>query len=109
MLAGCGGGNSGDDNPGTVALETGTTATNDDVLTAITTAPVGTRQAMFDYIEDEYLWYADLPSVDLNDEKYADLRTLLEDLRKRPEDRFSGLANAVSQVQRFQELSLIHI
>jgi len=103
LLSGCGGGNSGDSSQSVGALDIGNTATVDDVLAAITTAPLDIRQEMFDFIEDEYLWYADLPSVDLNNERYADLRTLMEDLRKVPEDRFSGLANAVSQTQRFQQ------
>ena len=100
-LAGCVGGNSGDGT--TLASGSGSNATLDDVLKAVTTASESVRQEMFDYIEDEYLWYADLPSVDLSNPQYADLRILLEDLRKTPEDRFSSLSNAVSQAQRFQQ------
>ena len=102
-IAGCVGGNSGDRTMLASGLDNSNNTTTDDVLNAITTAPVSVRQEMFDYIEDEYLWYADLPSVDLSDSRYADLRILLEDLRKIPEDRFSGLSNAVSQTQRFEE------
>ena len=97
LLAGCVGGNSGDRAKSDTDI-----ATDDDVLRAVSTAPLSVRQEMFNYIEDEYLWYQDLPSVDLTDDTYADLRNLLEDLRKVPEDRFSYLANAVSQAQRFQ-------
>ena len=97
LLAGCVGGNSGDRAKSDTDI-----ATDDDVLRAVSTAPLSVRQEMFNYIEDEYLWYQDLPSVDLTVDTYADLRNLLEDLRKVPEDRFSYLANAVSQAQRFQ-------
>jgi len=99
-LAGCVGGNSGSR---TDSITAGLNATTEDVIKAVTTAPLSVRQEMFDYIEDEYLWYADLPIVDLNNPDYANLQTLLEDLRKLPEDRFSYLANAVSQSQRFQQ------
>lgn len=99
-LAGCVGGNSGSR---TDSITAGQNATTDDVIKAVTTAPLSVRQEMFDYIQDEYLWYADLPVVNLSDPAYANLQTLLEDLRKLPEDRFSYLANAVSQAQRFQQ------
>jgi len=99
-LAGCVGGNSGSRTDFTNVAQA---PTYEDVVKAATTAPLSVRQEMFDYIEDEYLWYADLPSIDLTNPDYANLSTLLEDLRKVPEDRFSYLANAVSQAQRFQQ------
>ena len=68
-IAGCVGGNSGDRTMLASGLDNSNNATPDDVLNAITTAPVSVRQEMFDYIENEYLWYADLPSVDLSDSK----------------------------------------
>ncbi len=98
-LAGCVGGNSGSR---TDIASANNSTTYEDVVKAATTAPLSVRQEMYNYIEDEYLWYADLPEINLNDPDYANLSTLLEDLRKVPEDRFSYLANAVSQSQRFQ-------
>jgi len=99
-LAGCVGGNSGNR---TQVASSGQGASYEDVIKAATTAPLSVRQEMFDYIQDEYLWYADLPSIDLSNPEYANLSTLLAALRKSPEDRFSYLANAVSQAQRFQQ------
>lgn len=69
-------------------------------LVAVTTATLSTRQALLDHMEDRYLWYQDLPSLDLSLEEYADLRVLLDDLRKQPEDRFSVLIDTAAQQQR---------
>lgn len=103
LLHGCVGGNSGSQSSSAGISAAGGTAAAEDVVRAITTAPVEIRQLMFDYIEDEYLWYSDLPSVDLTDQNYADLYTLLGKLRKVPEDRFSNLANAINQSRRYQQ------
>lgn len=69
-------------------------------LVAVTTAPLTTRQALFNHMEDRYLWYRDLPALDLSLNEYADLRLLLDDLRKQPEDRFSALIDTAAQQQR---------
>ena len=44
-----------------------------------------------------------MPSVDLTDPDYADLDVLLTDLRKIPEDRFSGFVDVSLQDQRFEQ------
>lgn len=67
------------------------------------TASIGVRQRLFDYMLDRYLWNEDVPSVDLTDPDYADLDVLLTDLRKIPEDRFSGFVNSSLQDQRFEQ------
>ena len=67
------------------------------------TASVDVRQRLFDYMIDRYLWNEDVPSVDLTDPDYADLDVLLTDLRKIPEDRFSGFVDVSLQDQRFEQ------
>ncbi len=54
------------------------------------------RQALFEHMVDRYLWFDQLPDLDLADESNANLRTLIASLRKQPEDRFSSVVNAVS-------------
>jgi C-terminal processing protease CtpA/Prc len=74
-----------------------------DALTALTTAPLSTRQALYAHMQDRYLWYNDIPPLDLTDPQYQNLGNLLEDLRKIPEDRFSGFADAALQQQRIEQ------
>lgn len=96
-LSACGG-NSADD-----ATKTDVALTTTDALVAVTTAPVATRQKLLNHMEDRYLWYQDMPVLDVDQEKYADLRNLLDDLKKLPEDRFSVLVNAATQEQRIDQ------
>lgn len=96
-LSACGGNSAEDSTKSAVAL------TTSEALRAVTTASVSTRQRLLTHMEDRYLWYRDLPSVDITREKYADLRNLLDDLKKTPEDRFSVLVNAASQEQRIDQ------
>ncbi len=74
-----------------------------DALTALTTAEEPLRQKLFDHMQDRYLWYRDLPPLDLTDSRYQNLSNLLEDVRKTPEDRFSGFADAALQQQRIEQ------
>lgn len=76
---------------------------NGNPFTAVSSAPVSVRQKLLAHMEDKYLWYRDLPTVDLEQEKYSDLRHLLDDLRKKPEDKFSALVDATGQQQRIDE------
>ncbi len=95
-LSACGG-NSGE------ITKTVTAPTNGDVLLALTTASLSTRQALLAHMEDRYLWYRDLPDLDITQEKYSDLGILLNDLKKQPEDRFSALVNTATQQQRIDQ------
>ncbi len=94
----CGGNSGAEQN-----LKTDVTPTENSAFTAVTAASVGTRQKLLAHMEDRYLWYQNLPELDLSSDKYADLRELLEDLKKQPEDRFSTLVNAVTQQQRLNQ------
>ncbi len=103
LVVACSGGSSGGSADQTANGDSNPDATTEDVLAALTDASVSVRQALLNHMEDRYLWYRDLPVLDLQNERYADLRNLLEDLRKKPEDQFSALTNAVSQEQRLQQ------
>lgn len=92
-LAACGGNGAAD-------TEAKASLIPDSALVAVTTASVATRQALFNHMQDRYLWYRDLPTLDLTLNEYADLRVLLDDLRKEPEDRFSALINTAEQQMR---------
>ena len=72
----------------------------------ITQSSLSTRQALVAHMEDRYLWFDQLPALDLADDSNADLRVLLSRLRKQPEDRFSTIVNAQAFGDRF-ELGLV--
>lgn len=74
-----------------------------DALTALTSAAVPLRQKLFDHMLDRYLWYRELPQLDLADEQYQNLGVLLDDLRQSPQDRFSGFVDAQLQQQRVEQ------
>ena len=74
-----------------------------DALTALTTASVPVRQKLFDHMQDRYLWYSELPQVDLAAQQYQNLGVLLDDLRQSPQDRFSGFVDAQLQQQRVEQ------
>lgn len=93
-LAGCGGGGGG------------TNSVTPDSEALIEQSDPAIRQALFDHMLDRYLWFDQLPALDLSDDANADLRILLTQLRKQPEDRFSAIVNAVAFGDRF-ELGLV--
>jgi len=96
-LAGCGGSGSAADSSGDSVP---------DAEKMITQSDPAVRQALFDHMLDRYLWFDQLPDLDLNDDSNADLRVLISRLRKQPEDRFSTVVNAQSFDDRF-ELGLV--
>ncbi len=98
-LAACGGNSAANDNANG---STENSLLPGNSLVAITTATLASRQALVDHMEDRYLWYQDLPALDISLSKYADLRVLLDDLRKQPEDRFSVLIDTAAQQQRIE-------
>ncbi|OED39073.1 hypothetical protein AB833_16140 [Chromatiales bacterium (ex Bugula neritina AB1)] len=98
LLAACGGGGSGGGSSSDNSL-----VTEEAVRAALSSASVDVRQMLYNYMDERYLWYREMPDLNLQEGRYADLELLLEELRKKPEDRFSALSNAVSQGQRFQQ------
>ena len=97
LLGACGGNSAGE------TSKIGTSLSTADAVLAVSDASVTTRQKLVNHMQDRYLWYREMPALDISEEKYSDLRTLLEDLKKRPEDRFSVLVSAFSQEQRIDQ------
>ncbi|MEM7207475.1 MAG: S41 family peptidase [Pseudomonadota bacterium] len=52
-------------------------------------ADTESRQRLVNNLANYYLWYTQLPAIDLSDSRYCSLPVLLEDLRYQAEDRFS--------------------
>lgn len=73
-----------------------------DAWAALTNAELSVRQRLRDHVVDRYLWYRDVPEVDLADTRFTNLGVLLDDIRKSPEDRFSGFVDAQLQQQRVE-------
>lgn len=98
LLAGCGGsGGSGMVDEGSQAVDTASSEA------LIVDAELPIRQRLLSHMQDRYLWFDQLPDIDPADPAYANLRTLIADLRKQPEDRFSAIVNAVSFNSRFEQ------
>lgn len=76
---------------------------NSDFQEVLGTADVTVRRKLHEHVLDRYLWYRDIPDLELSDDRYSDLNELLEALRKRPEDRFSGFVDSRLQQQRVDQ------
>ena len=79
LLAACGGGGGGGGG--------GTASSNEGEFCA----DLQSRQNFVSLMQDVYLWYDRLPTVNLDDNRYCSLENLLEDLRYKAEDRFSRI------------------
>ncbi|MEM7257784.1 MAG: S41 family peptidase, partial [Pseudomonadota bacterium] len=77
-------------------------AKNSDAWSALTSADVPLRQRLLTHVTDRYLWYRDVPEIDITEPQYADLGVLLDSIRKSPEDRFSGFVDTQLQQQRVE-------
>lgn len=66
-------------------------------------ADMQARADLVALFQKNYLWYQELPALSLEQEKYCNLQTLIDDLRKKPQDRFSYIQNADTYQTYFEE------
>ena len=103
LLAGCGGGGGESQVDSATAENAGgqqDLADMEGLANPLVDATLATRQRLYDQMSDRYLWFDQLPDIDLNNDEFADLQSLTTRLRKTPEDRFSNVADAQAQALR---------